>query len=64
MVRAHDASYPSDGSHILRRVLKRARYAMTYRKAVAGANHLREITIIDSIRHDLTGEFSVVVQQA
>ncbi|MGR9170629.1 MULTISPECIES: DUF982 domain-containing protein [Rhizobium] len=50
MVRAHDASRPSNDSHILRGVLKRARYATTDLKAVAGANHLREITLIDRIR--------------
>lgn len=50
MVRAHDASCPSNDSHVLRGVLKRARYATTDLQAVAGANHLRETTLIDRIR--------------
>ncbi|MGK9051479.1 DUF982 domain-containing protein [Xaviernesmea oryzae] len=49
MVKAHDLRYPSDGSHILRGVLKRARYATTDLKAVAGADHLREIALIERI---------------
>lgn len=49
MVKAHDLSYSFDDSHVLRGVLKRARYATTDLKAVAGANHLREIALIERI---------------